>query len=303
MQTLKALVVVMLDIHLWSGRKKLRAEDLKVTGTLPPETLASLGSKRIIDPKKLAPFASLRKRAERACSAAGVRFLGGYAIPEDKLQSVLDDLQDIEAEAIKAKADLLSSYQDAIQEWIDANPGWEGIIRASVESPKRIDSQIQFSHQAFRIEPADTQPDSCANDGLEAKTRGLGDRLIFEASRDAKHLWEQSLAGKDKASHRTLRPLKALLDKLEGLTFLDSRIAPMVDRLESGLDSLPKKGAIEGNDFNTLCGLVLQISNPKNIQAGFTPAQSEDEEDIDVSAATSSEPASPSDVDEPRMRI
>ena len=38
------ITLVMLDIRIWSGRKKLRPEDLHLSGgEIPPEDLVSLG--------------------------------------------------------------------------------------------------------------------------------------------------------------------------------------------------------------------------------------------------------------------
>jgi Protein of unknown function (DUF3150) len=45
MSVLQDVVVVSLDVHIWSGRKELRPEDLTVSGKLPPKDLVSLGSK------------------------------------------------------------------------------------------------------------------------------------------------------------------------------------------------------------------------------------------------------------------
>ena len=46
------LTLVMLDVRIWSGRKKLRPEDLHLSGgEIPPEELVSLGSKRVCDPE------------------------------------------------------------------------------------------------------------------------------------------------------------------------------------------------------------------------------------------------------------
>jgi len=50
--------VVKLDINLWTSSKKLRAEDLVLAdgSKLPPEDLASLGTKKTIHPDKLKEF-------------------------------------------------------------------------------------------------------------------------------------------------------------------------------------------------------------------------------------------------------
>jgi hypothetical protein len=51
---LDRLVAVHLDVRIWSGRKKLTAEDLSLGAEVPPEDLVSLGSKRICDPEAIA---------------------------------------------------------------------------------------------------------------------------------------------------------------------------------------------------------------------------------------------------------
>ena len=74
------IVLVMLGISIWSGRKKLKPEDLNLLdGEIPPEELVSLGSKRVCDPEPLKPFHRLKQSAERACLRVGTRFLGADA--------------------------------------------------------------------------------------------------------------------------------------------------------------------------------------------------------------------------------
>lgn len=275
MQTLNSLVVVMLDFHVWTGRKKLCPEDLEAVGNLPPDTLASLGSKKVADPKRVARFSALKKKAARACELVGVKFLSGYAIPEERLDDLLCEIKLIEVEYEEEKTQFLADYQQIVSDWVNENQQWGELILRAVESPSYIARQIRCGHQAFRIGAASVN-DHEANAGLEDTVSGLGDRLIYEVSREAKQLWERSLQGNDKGSQKTLRPLKAILEKLRGLTFIDRRIDPLIFRIETGLVSIPKSGFIDGNDFNNLCGLVLQLSDPYNIRKAVDqPAQQE----------------------------
>lgn len=62
--------------------KKLRTEDLGAGVTLPPSELASLGSKKIINSDELKEFENLKRRAVRLLELNGVRFLGGYGLPD-----------------------------------------------------------------------------------------------------------------------------------------------------------------------------------------------------------------------------
>ena len=78
MEILDQTICVNLDVHIWQGRRSLKATDLQNIG-LPPEELASLGSKKVADPGDLKIFSTLKRKAERVCSKKSVRFLKGYA--------------------------------------------------------------------------------------------------------------------------------------------------------------------------------------------------------------------------------
>ena len=97
-ETLSKLLLVGLDVNIWSGRKKLRIEDLGPGVDLPPAELASLGSKRIMDPEQIKRFDNLKRRAHRLLESEGVRFLGGYGIPNDAAPAIAKELDDIQRE-------------------------------------------------------------------------------------------------------------------------------------------------------------------------------------------------------------
>ena len=77
------LLALNLNVSLWSARRKMSQEDLG-GAELPPEDLASLGSKRIADPENLKVFGTLKARAFNYLDRHGVRFMSGWAIPEEK---------------------------------------------------------------------------------------------------------------------------------------------------------------------------------------------------------------------------
>ena len=86
--------VVKLDINLWTSSKKLRAEDLVLAdgSRLPPEDLASLGTKKTINPDKLKEFNRIKKEAERICLESGTRFIGGFANPRTEIPRITQQL-------------------------------------------------------------------------------------------------------------------------------------------------------------------------------------------------------------------
>ena len=85
-KVLDNLLALNLNVNLWSARKKMVLEDFG-GAELPPEDLASLGSKRIADPNSLKVFSTLKARAFNYLDRHGIRFMSGWAIPEDKAGS------------------------------------------------------------------------------------------------------------------------------------------------------------------------------------------------------------------------
>ena len=65
------LLALNLNVSLWSARRKMSQEDLG-SAELPPEDLASLGSKRIADPENLKVFGTLKARAFNYLDRHGV---------------------------------------------------------------------------------------------------------------------------------------------------------------------------------------------------------------------------------------
>ena len=90
--------VIALDCSIWSGARRLKPEDLVLGkgGQLPSDEVVSLGSKKLCKREVLKPFHRLRDQACRLCGREGVRFLGGYAVPDHYVSGLslkLDQVQ------------------------------------------------------------------------------------------------------------------------------------------------------------------------------------------------------------------
>jgi len=269
---LNQVVAINLDIHLWSGRRKLHREDLeKVSGDqLPPQDLASLGSKKICDPTEVAIFERIKRRAERACAAIGIRFLGGYAIPADRQGELERTLADLRQEFQAEKTAFLARYDQVVEEWARAHPSWERIIRRAVTPVAAVDAQLGFDYQVFRVVEAPASvPDGAAEkaDGLGRQVRGLAGRLFDEVAAKARESLEESIQGRSRVTQKALRPVRAIQHKLDGLCFLDPRVAPVVAWVRESLERLPKAGHIEGSDLVALETMVATLSDPDRVIA------------------------------------
>jgi hypothetical protein len=258
------IVCLMLEIRLWAGRKKLRQEDIRMTDVdqLPPGTLASLGSKKICDPKALRVFGMLKARAENLLNKQGVRFLGGWAIPEAQASSIIEELRDIQADFISARVKFLDEYEENIVRWMAEYPEWGDIIQSAIEPKDRVRSKIHFGFTTYKVQPS-LQEESVN----ETETSGkLASRLFWEIARDAKKAWETSYAGNESVGQKALRPVRRLISKLEGMIFLDNRISPIVQDAEATLAIMPSKGVIDDQNLKALHALLGILMDPERMR-------------------------------------
>ena len=256
MQVLDRLVAVNLDVRIWSGRKKLTAEDLSLGADVPPEDLVSLGSKRVCDPESIKVFHRLKKQAERVCLTGGIRFLGGYAVPEDRTETVAAELDALGETFAQERATFVAGYGQAIEDWIALHPQWEAAIRKAVDPASVVESRLGFGYQLYRIAPAENAGN------LAEQVDGLGDSLFGEVARIAREL-DKSFVGKDALSQRALSTFRRVAEKLGCLAFVDYRVQPVLDSLSDWLARVPTKGPVTGALFNEGFGLMLLVSDPR----------------------------------------
>ena len=254
------LLVVNLDIHIWTARKKLVPLDLG-GAELPPEELASLGSKRICNPEDLRSFTTLKARAVSVLERSGIRFLSGWAVPNARIDDIMRELAVIRDEFNAAKESFLQRYEQSVQDWIARHPQWGNIIAGSTVSEEYVRSRLDFRWQVFQV----AQPEAmdCNMDNLKEDIDRLGGTLFDEIAKAAGEAWHRCYAGKAEISRKALSPLKAMYDKLMGLTFVEPRVAPVAELLDTAFRSIPRRGAITGSTLVMLQGLVSLLQNPQ----------------------------------------
>ena len=260
---LDKLLAVNLSITLWSARRKMTPEDMGGSITLPPEDLASLGSKRIADPETLKVFSSLKSRAFSFLDRHGVRFMSGWAIPEDKAGTIVQELIGIRDEFQAAKQDFLSQYDQSIQCWINKHQEWKEIIEHSTVSSEYVNARMSFKWQIYKVEPLlqNESQTAVVEAGLTEEVTNLGSTLFGEIAHAANDMWKKVYQGKTEVTHRALSPLKTLLAKLQGLSFVEPHIAPVAEIIQSVLNVLPKRGNLSGSDIVMLQGLVCMLKD------------------------------------------
>ena len=252
-KVLDNILALHLEVNIWTARKKLSPEDFD-GATLPPDDLASLGSKRICDPEDLRVFGTLKARAVSLLDRHGVRFLGGWAIPENQADAIVTELEQILHDFNTAKEDFLARYDESVREWIAKHPGWEQIIFDSTVSADYVRSRMGFLWRLYRIVPPD--PADPVMVGLKDEVEGLGQTLFGEVSKAATETWHKCFAGKTEITRKALSPLRTIHQKLSGLSFVEPRVSPVADLIHTAFEHLPKRGRIEGANLLMLQGLV-----------------------------------------------
>ena len=277
--------VVKLDINLWTSSKKLRLEDLVLAdgSRLPPEDLASLGTKKTIHPDKLKEFNRIKKEAERICLESGTRFIGGFANPRTEIPRITQQLDALSKEFYAARDLFLASYTADTESWINAHSEFSEAIRRAIEPVETVASKLRFDYIVFRV----TKPDPEQEESIERRALSMSEQLFKEIAQDASQIIDRSFVGKDTVTGRVLNAFRRMRDKLDSLGFLDFRCMPVVDEIDSVLDSLPQTGPYNGIIFHNLFRLGMLLSDPEKIKrhgSGLlqpvVDLESESEEDV-----------------------
>ena len=270
---LTKLICISLNIHIWSGRKKLQAADLNLNaGEIPPQELASLGAKKICDPEELKNFQNLRRRAERVCEQPA-DFVARLA--QEKAQTVVDELRQLAADFDNEKQRFLAGYSESTSDWLETIPDqWRPMVAAAIEPIESIARRLSFSHQTFQVQGVEG-----LDDGLTGEVNSLGARLLNEISRAAIQTWEASFQGRTKVSQKALRPIRTILEKAKGLSFLEGSLVPIIDGIEADLNGLPRSGYLEGRDFRQLVGVLHTLADLEGVK---NPVRLEPDTDEDI---------------------
>ncbi|MGV7004506.1 DUF3150 domain-containing protein [Desulfovibrio sp. QI0442] len=274
------LLALNLNVSLWSARRKMSQEDLG-GAELPPEDLASLGSKRIADPENLKIFGTLKARAFNYLDRQGVRFMSGWAIPEEKAGEIVQELCSIRNDFQKEKESFLAGYDQNVQAWIEKHHQWGEIIRNSLVGPDYVRARMDFRWQLYKVAPLEQHTDNTAvlEAGLAEEVQGLGGTLFDEVAKSADDIWRRVYHGKTEVTHKALSPLRTLHAKLTGLSFVEPHVAPVADIVQAALLRMPKKGNITGTDLLLLQGLVCLlkdntalVGHAQKVIEGYGPA-------------------------------
>jgi hypothetical protein len=141
------------------------------------------------------------------------------------------------------------------------HPEFASIIEQAVDSVEFVSTRLSFDYWIVTIGLPEALPPEDI-ERLETKIGSMSEQMFYEISVAAHQFIEQSLLGKDQVTRNALRPIRRMRDKLDGLGFLDYRVAPVVDTIDDLLARIPDKGAIAGSILQEILATALLLADP-----------------------------------------
>lgn len=252
LSVLRDVVVISLaEISIWTGRAKLTAEDLGLDpNDLPPDAVASLGSKRLLGAGDLKPMTQIRYKMRRACLEVGTKFLSGVAVAIDEAPALVKRLDALVQIGEQHKKAFLATLDAKFDDWHAANPKWQHIMRAGTPERERISGKISFGFTPIMIQCPDN--DDVAKH-LMGSVSTMGHNLVSEVVKEASLFVRQSLtSGREQGSQKTTEPIRRLGKKIESLKFIDPALGGVAKVVNSILSTIPTVGRVEGTHFLNL---------------------------------------------------
>ena len=217
----------------------------------------SLGLKAIIDTQELRVFDRIKHKAEVLLEGCGVKYLSGWAIPEDKADEVFKSLDSLVEQYSMEKADFLSRYDALVKDWADKNPSFSKEIMEGKLDVNAVSERINAGYETFRLQPVSAEKAVA----LAKSIGGLASELIASVTRSARIFFKESFLGKTRASRKTVNAVLKIRQKLQGLAFLSSSILPVIAFIDKVLCEMPSEGYFSGEPFWKLAALVKTLGD------------------------------------------
>ena len=261
MQVIDKMIMIQVNIQCWGGRKKLEPGDINYN----PEEFIDLGNKRLVPQKRLNGFEKIKKRVERYLCSRGIKFMGGYAIPEDSVDDVTQKLSEFGDEFNAMVNEFVTHFREYVQEQVQSYPEWEDRLeRAADEVHPTLGGRFRFGYTAYKLRPpqeedAEINNQFVSDDDVEAQA-------IREVSQEAADIVTK-VAGKEELKLSSLSPIKRLKGKMQSLTAVNPELfGGAVKLTDLALGEMPTQGAIAGREREIVAHLLFVLHQLANFR-------------------------------------
>ncbi len=258
------LALVSLSFGMFGGYRRATPEHIKkLGGKLPKSKAITEGSIKIFPGDALKDFCTIRRGLFRDIGKMAIKALDSrsvFAVPRSELPAVEKLIADAAQEYSDAVAQLDANYDALFEKHLAANQEAEAIIRSLKVGRVDAVAKCHFKEHIFQIKPFVREGES-KEEGVDAIVRGLGRQLFDEVAMEMVKLEENDAFKRSKVGQKSLRPIKAAIEKFQKFTFLDDAVQGAIDLAANTLALLPREGYIEGAEFKTLQRLVQVMSD------------------------------------------
>lgn len=251
--------LVQLGFEIWSGERKLERGDLgaNLEPDLPDEKVVSLGRKKLINTiKYLRPLNSLRSKASNLLDREGIRFMGGYAVPEDAINRVSLQLQSICDEFNVELDRFLDDYDRIVDEWVGENPDFGANILAAKLPVGIVRSRCTAEFAIYRV--SSSRRDT--SNSLDKQGDTLEGKILEDAHKCLMpyitKIDEAAMDGRNSTFRVTIRSsIRAIAEKIRRFSFADRTggFIPFAALLE---DAVAGTGKVDDGDFRQLAKVL-----------------------------------------------
>lgn len=259
------LTLVSINISTFSGYRRATREHIAALGgNLPASAAITEGSIKVFPGDGTKALQTVRRGVFRKLQAKGVKALGSqnvFAVLTDELPEIEKEIADAKAEYKTERDALEANYDQMFEDHVAANPEADAIIRSLKVDRATAIAKCRFSNDVFKIAPFVREGQS-EEEGVEGIVRGLGRQLYEEISSEMEKLLKNDAFAKhQRVGQKSLRPLKAAVQKMKKLSFLDPSVEGAITLITDILKALPQEGYIQGQSFVTLEKLVETSSD------------------------------------------
>jgi len=192
-------------------------------------------------------------------------------VPAAKAPALLDELDALGQRYRDARAAFLAGYDGQLAAWTQQQPPeWQKLIRDALVPAEYVGGRLSFAVQVVRFAAPD--PEVVAHGGLDDALSGLGAQVFHEIGQTARETLEKSFRDKAAVTRRALGPLASIRDKLDGLSFLDSRFRAVVGEIDRLLARVPARGPIAGEVLGSLSQFFSLAAQPDGLRTWATHA-------------------------------
>ena len=268
------LVFITFEVSNYTGRKSMRPEDIGLDAKdLPPKVLATLGSMASCDPQPLKKFESYRAQMRNFLLKYGTKVMGLFAIPVSKLDEAISELNRIKDSFYADKSLYLSTFLADRSNWLSKadNVQWvKFLTKKRLDSHAHVDSRIQCDWYGWTMgATSDISEESAKalSAGLDGARKAMANNVLDEIAVDANSIYETRLHNKDgskatEVTQKFLRYFKSMLEKLDGLSFIDPKVGKVSEYIRSILALLPREGKLSAGDLTQVFNLIVALKDP-----------------------------------------